>query len=372
MKRNLLIVLALLLTASPVVADQIVFDDQIVTGSQCVGLDCVNAENFGFNTVILKENNLRILFQDTSVSAQFPTTDWMLVANDSANGGRSRFSIEDVTNQTEPLTVMGGAPTGAIHVASTGAVGLGTTAPIQALHVATADTPTLRLQQTPAVGWPAYTWDIGVNESNLFVRDVNTGDLPLRVLSGAGDDSLVVTGSGIGVTSRGAVRNTYQDAAANATWIETYTAGSWTMGDGTNDALTVSSTGDVSIAGTLSQGSSRSIKHRIEPVRKDAVLERARSIDIARWRYRNDDTQAQHMGPMAEDFHAAFGLGHDARKLAASDVAAVALASMQALSELVDAQATELARLSQENEQLVERLDRLESLVAEYPTRDQP
>ena len=44
---------------SPLVhADQVIFDDLIVDGSQCVGLDCVEGENFDFDTIRLKENNI--------------------------------------------------------------------------------------------------------------------------------------------------------------------------------------------------------------------------------------------------------------------------------------------------------------------------
>src|SRR6185369_2938107 len=52
--------------------DVVFADDVIVQGSECVGLDCVNNENFGFDTLRLKENNTRIHFDDTSVSAGFP------------------------------------------------------------------------------------------------------------------------------------------------------------------------------------------------------------------------------------------------------------------------------------------------------------
>ena len=70
--------------------DQVIADDLIVQGSACTGLDCVNNENFGFDTIRLKENNTRITFTDTSVGT-FPTNDWTLVANDSANGGSAAF-----------------------------------------------------------------------------------------------------------------------------------------------------------------------------------------------------------------------------------------------------------------------------------------
>jgi len=47
-------------------------DDVIIIGSLCVGFDCVNGESFGFDTFRLKENNLRIKFDDTSTAASFP------------------------------------------------------------------------------------------------------------------------------------------------------------------------------------------------------------------------------------------------------------------------------------------------------------
>ena len=61
------------LVAMPAAADQVILDDLIVDGSICVGLDCVNGESFGFDTLRLKENNLRIRAVDTSSTSSFPT-----------------------------------------------------------------------------------------------------------------------------------------------------------------------------------------------------------------------------------------------------------------------------------------------------------
>ena len=69
--------------------DQVIPDDLIVQGSGCVGFDCVNNESFGFDTIRLKENNLRIKFEDTSVGT-FPTNDWQLTANDSRQRRRQQ------------------------------------------------------------------------------------------------------------------------------------------------------------------------------------------------------------------------------------------------------------------------------------------
>ena len=56
--------------------DQVILDDLIVDGSACIGQDCNNGESFGFDTIRLKENNLRIKAEDTSNSASFPSRDW--------------------------------------------------------------------------------------------------------------------------------------------------------------------------------------------------------------------------------------------------------------------------------------------------------
>ena len=61
-------------TCSPAIGDQVILDDLIVDGSVAVGLDAVNGESFGFDTLRLKENNLRLHFDDTSVAASFPRT----------------------------------------------------------------------------------------------------------------------------------------------------------------------------------------------------------------------------------------------------------------------------------------------------------
>src|SRR5205085_7584421 len=103
--------------------DQVIADDLIVQGSICGGLDCVNGESFGFDTLRLKENNVRIAFVDTSSSAGFPSTDRTLEANDTTTGGANRFSIVDNTDSTTPFTVTGAAPTNSIFVAANGKVG---------------------------------------------------------------------------------------------------------------------------------------------------------------------------------------------------------------------------------------------------------
>lgn len=156
-------------------ADIVQNDDLIVTFSLCVGNDCVNGENFGFDTLRLKENNLRLHFQDTSNSASFPTTDWRLIANDSSNGGASYFAIEDSDTGRIPFRVEANAPANTLYVEGDGDVGIKTSNPVVDLHVVEGNTPTLRLEQDGSDGFTPQTWDIAGNETNFFIRDVTNG-----------------------------------------------------------------------------------------------------------------------------------------------------------------------------------------------------
>ena len=88
---------AVLLRGGQAAADQVIPDDLIVQGSECVGLDCVNNMTFNYDTLVLRENNLRIFFDDTSVSAGYPANKWRLIANSELSGGANFFAIEDAT-----------------------------------------------------------------------------------------------------------------------------------------------------------------------------------------------------------------------------------------------------------------------------------
>lgn len=176
--------------------DFVIPDDLIVQGSACIGLDCVDGESFGFDTIRLKENNLRIHFMDTSAGS-FPSNDWGIDVNSSASGGMSFFSIADRTNAKVPFLVEANAATDSIHVDGTGRVGFRTASPVLDLHVNTSNTPAMRLQQNNTAGWLAQTWDIAGNEANFFVRDVTSGSrLPFRIRPGAPTSSLDISAAG--------------------------------------------------------------------------------------------------------------------------------------------------------------------------------
>ncbi|KHQ52904.1 hypothetical protein [Mameliella alba] len=178
-------------------ADQVFLDDVIVDGSLCVGTDCVNGENFGFDTLRLKENNLRIKFLDTSNSGSFPSVDWQIVANDSSNGGLNYLAFQDDSTGRIPFRVEAGAPANSLYVEADGDLGIKTAQPVVDIHVVEGNTPTLRLEQDGSDGFAPQVYDIAANEANFFIRDVTNGSrLFFRAKPGAPEDSLYIDSTG--------------------------------------------------------------------------------------------------------------------------------------------------------------------------------
>jgi hypothetical protein len=220
--------------------DQVIPDDLIVQGSACVGLDCVNNENFGFDTIRMKENNTRLHFDDTSVSTGFPTNNWQIRANSSSSGGENFLGFVDQgsTGNSETGTVVflvnAGAPANSVKVANTGKVGFRTSTPVLDLHMNTGDTPAVRFEQNIGGGFGAQTWDIGANEANFFVRDVTSGSrLPLRIRPGAPTSSLDISATGnvgIGTGTPGAKLHVFGSETSDA-------AGSFGTNPATGPAL---------------------------------------------------------------------------------------------------------------------------------------
>ena len=188
---------ALFLIAANSYADIVHLDDVIINQSLCIGNDCVNGESFGFDTLRLKENNLRIKAQDTSNSASFPTRDWQLTFNDSSNGGANKFSVDDIDAARTPFTIEGGAPSHSLYVDDAGRIGVGTSTPVVQVHVKDGNTPTLRLEQDGSSGFTPQIWDVAGNEANFFIRDASNGStLPFSIRPGAPSRSIDIQANG--------------------------------------------------------------------------------------------------------------------------------------------------------------------------------
>ncbi|MCC6231572.1 MAG: tail fiber domain-containing protein [Verrucomicrobiales bacterium] len=111
------------------------------------------------------------------------------------------------------------------------------------------------------------------------------------------------------------------------------------------------------VNGTFVSASDRHRKERVSPVDPESVLARVAALPLAEWSYR-EDPGTRHLGPMAQDFHAAFALGEDDRHIAMVDADGVALAAIQGLHRKLEAQERELKGRD-------ERIGRLETELAE-------
>jgi|CXWL01.1.fsa_nt_gi hypothetical protein len=385
--------------------DQVIPDDLIVQGSGCFGFDCVNNESFGFDTIRLKENNLRIKFEDTSVGT-FPTNDWQLTANDSASGGSSKFSIEDITGSRVPFTVTAGAATNSLFLDSTGRMGLRTSTPVLDLHINTSNTPAIRLEQNSSGGFTAQTWDIGANEANFFVRDVTGGSkLSFRIRPGAPTSSLDISSDGdVGIGTGSPSQKLHvlgSDGTTQYLVQETGTAGvnrvlmslsntgpvstelvntdtggvTWRINNlvgglalnntsNTGNEALLSPTGTLTVLQTVVELSDRNRKNNIVPVDSNDILDRVERLPVSTWSFIDSDPAERHLGPMAQDFAALFGLGQNDTTISARDMAGVSLAAIQALSQELESKKTEIESLKSQNADLAARLAAIEAAVA--------
>lgn len=113
--------------------------------------------------------------------------------------------------------------------------------------------------------------------------------------------------------------------------------------------------------------SDRNAKSEITPVDTHDVLARLAAIPMNTWRWNSEPGTVIHMGPMAQDFYAAFGLGDSDKRIVTVDADGVALAAIQALhSRARESEAAVQARLAEKDariDALELRLEKMETLL---------
>jgi hypothetical protein len=144
--------------------------------------------------------------------------------------------------------------------------------------------------------------------------------------------------------------------------LEVGNGGTLTAGPGGASNLFLDATGNMTIAGTLTQSSDRNAKTAISPLNTPEVLTKLTALPISQWAYKRTPT-VKHIGPMAQDFKAAFGLGADDKHLAPGDLAGVAVVGVQALHEMIEVREAQIAEQQTEIVDLKERLAALERII---------
>jgi hypothetical protein len=211
-------------------------------------------------------------------------------------------------------------------ILNNGSVGLGTANPATKLHLYSTDNPTtFRIQSTgqPGLGRIEFVSDpqgSGTEWRPAYIQSLDNGNF-------TGGLAFFVNGRGGG------------DAFGNK---EVMRMVNGAVGIGTNNPQAtlhvhgnILAGGDICANGGFNCASDRNIKAGFEPADPKAILEKVAALPITRWHYTNA-VSTPHFGPMAQDFHAAFGLGTDDKHIATVDADGVALAAIQGLNQKVE------------------------------------
>jgi hypothetical protein len=125
-------------------------------------------------------------------------------------------------------------------------------------------------------------------------------------------------------------------------------------------SMLIVNTGGVCANGAIANCSDRNVKQNFAPVNPSDILEKVIQLPMSAWSYTNTPA-VRHVGPMAQDFYAAFNVGADDKHITTIDESGVALAAIQGLNEVVkkkDARITALEKNVAHLMELVEKLAR--------------
>ncbi|MDQ1353343.1 MAG: hypothetical protein QG657_3649 [Acidobacteriota bacterium] len=355
-------------------------DDVIITGSLCIGYDCATdgTESFGYDTIKLKENSLRLFFDDTSTSVGFPANDWRIVVNDSTSGGGNYFAVEDTTEGSTPFKIEAGAPANALYVDDAGRIGIGTATPIYNVNIVYGDSPAVRLHQDTSYGWTEQKWDISGNESNFFIRDGTNGSkLPFRIEPNTPTNTITMKSTGyvgIGTWSPEAqfeIEKTGENAAVifqrtdGATGKFTARPSEVYLGSGSNHnvqmvannvvvmtitpsvkvgisntapthMLDVGGSGAYCNGGAWMDGSSRQFKNNIRNLSTTEANEALNGLNPVKFNYKDDETE-ESLGFIAEDVPELVAT-KDRKAMSPMDVAAVLTKVLQEQQKTIQEQ----------------------------------
>jgi endosialidase-like protein len=363
-------------------------------GNACIGDECHSESDANFSALKLRSTLPHLYFDDVELPCEGCSTgnphDWAVLINQSNTDQFAISELLDGTLLSTPLTVRGGAPNNSLFVNTNGNVGVGTSTPGAHFEVSGGE---VRFPAGSNLG--GFTHFNYAGDKNNYIRGItimadNGGWVgigtatPITKLHVSGDSvpwtaptKILVQETSTTTTPRelleiqnnGAVVFILKDISVPERW------GIGTLGSSLvldNQARTgleafLSNTGNLTIAGILTQGSSRDLKTDFVSLDPQNVLSRVASLPVSLWSYKTE-AGVRHVGPMAEDFHALFGLGEDDKHLAPGDQAGVALLAVQGLNQKLREKDSEIAELKGR----IERLERMVQIQSQEKAQSEP
>jgi hypothetical protein len=212
-----------------------------------------------------------------------------------------------------------------------------------------------------------------LNASKAFTGSITFSNATTTFATGAGNavirnDSGVVPGLDVtgGIVSGHMRFRNYLEIFPNDT--ATAAGGLDVRNTNGNPTITLNgANGSIACSNVIANGvlltSDRNAKENFTPLDGQTVLAKVATLPITQWNYKANSGDIRHVGPMAQDFHDAFGLdGADDKHISVVDEGGVALAAIQGLNEKLEARSEQLET---ENVALKARLEKLEQLMTE-------
>jgi hypothetical protein len=116
--------------------------------------------------------------------------------------------------------------------------------------------------------------------------------------------------------------------------------------------------------GSWTSMSDRNAKEDFQPADTRAILDKVAELPLTTWRYKTQPSEVRHIGPTAQDFHAAFGVGESDTGITGVDADGVALAAIQALNSALKQKEVRIQTLERD-------LDEMKALVRSLAQRQE-
>jgi hypothetical protein len=266
-----------------------------------------------------------------------PSSSWKLYADEYA------FTFSNETAVQEPVRIGATSPFDTL-VTDANGVGIGKFTPNAQLHVWGSDfaafkDPKLLVENSSSTTLP-----------RTLVELKNNGGCQILMRNTNNNNNLTLTQNNVGSFF-------FQSSVGGSktTFLLKPNSQVFTIQRDNANLMQSRSNGDLWIAGALVGPSDRAMKADFADVDRQQVLQKLVEMPITTWRYKTDE-EIRHIGPMAQDFRAAFSLGADDKTIYPIDSIGISLVAIQALHQQAqekDQQIAELqAQLAEQKNQL--------------------